>query len=455
VTVEPEDEALSVQLGRIELPIAGYYPAILGFGAGGVTLFLEPTVNHRLARFELSIHQAFRLGASEVDDPTRIGDHATTLFQHEIERAVTTPGDGLDIEFARGDRLVVDGRDWELRGSDGSQVGPQPNGGIATWSGRQTRRIADYDATERDAMADPEERSGASNEEVESAIDIGAGIDLPGAGLHVDSIEINRSGGVGFALTGMGDPADEWQAMQEMMDAARFMADLRIDPAATPPDPEVLDSMTAAVAAADLALSSSVFIRLWIADPAADDMASRATRLLGSVIESVRCLPGAVLEVVGAEGVHTTALQWSVWRHGGPTWSGEDGRAATRPEWRAVPLDLSEVEALAGAWLDHDRTGHKSRSWAWERVSELVQHQPITGWVVVRRLIAGAEGEQQLMSVAAGPLEDLLGGYSRPLLNLVEDAARSDPRVMRALAGVWKSSIDDQDWEQIQAVLGR
>jgi hypothetical protein len=40
-------------------------------------------------------------------------------------------------------------------------------------------------------------------------------------------------------------------------------------------------------------------------------------------------------------------------------------------------------------------------------------------------------------------------------MDQVEEAARSDPRVMLALAGVWKNAIDDEDWRRIQALLSR
>lgn len=59
------------------------------------------------------------------------------------------------------------------------------------------------------------------------------------------------------------------------------------------------------------------------------------------------------------------------------------------------------------------------------------------------------------MSVAAGPLEDLLAEHSGVLMDRVEHAARSDPRVILALAGVWQNSIDDEDWLRIQSLIGR
>ena len=455
MTIEPSDDTLSVRVGPIELPIAGYYPAILGFGARAVTLFLEPTMGTRMPRFELSINQPFELGTIHVDDPTRIGDHARTLLQHEIQRAVTIPGDGVEVEFVRGDRLVVDGTRWELRGSDGSHREPQPNGGIATWPGPGATRIGEIDLAGFDATNEGADVRPIRNRDDEVVLDIGAGIDLPGPGLVVDGIAFDRLGGVELQLTTAGDPAEAWEVLQQSMDAARFTADLRIDPAATPPDPELLDSMNAAVQAADISLSSSTAIRLWGGDPVASELGSQAAKLLGSSIESVQCRPGAILEVMTTDGLRITAPQWSIWRLGGPTWSGEDGRAVMRPEWRGVPLELSEIQVLAVAWLDHDRTGQGSRFWAWERVEDVVRHQPVTGWALARRLISGAADEQQLMSVAAGPLEDLLGAHSGAILDQVETAARSDPRVMRALGGVWQNAISDEDWLRIQAILGR
>jgi hypothetical protein len=118
-------------------------------------------------------------------------------------------------------------------------------------------------------------------------------------------------------------------------------------------------------------------------------------------------------------------------------------------------LDPRDAAARAAAWLDHDRTGRETRFWAWERVDDVIGRQPVTGWLLVRHLIAGAADEAQLGSVAAGPLEEMLSAHSAVLIDRVETAARTDPRTMRALAGVWKNAIADDDWERIQRLLGR
>jgi hypothetical protein len=49
----------------------------------------------------------------------------------------------------------------------------------------------------------------------------------------------------------------------------------------------------------------------------------------------------------------------------------------------------------------------------------------------------------------------MLSAHSAVLIDRVEAAARTDPRTMRALAGVWKNAIADDDWERIQRLLGR
>jgi hypothetical protein len=64
-------------------------------------------------------------------------------------------------------------------------------------------------------------------------------------------------------------------------------------------------------------------------------------------------------------------------------------------------LDPRDAAARAAAWLDHDRTGRETRFWAWERVDDVIGRQPVTGWLLVRHLIAGAADEAQLGSVAA------------------------------------------------------
>lgn len=78
-----------------------------------------------------------------------------------------------------------------------------------------------------------------------------------------------------------------------------------------------------------------------------------------------------------------------------------------------------------------------SRFAAWEKVEELVQTDPEVGWSIVLRLVEEAPDDSVLGSVAAGPLEDLVGKYGNTILERVEEQARRDPKFRRCLTGVW------------------
>jgi hypothetical protein len=240
------------------------------------------------------------------------------------------------------------------------------------------------------------------------------------------------------------------------MEAVEFFATVNVGPGTIPPDPEVVEAMQAAIERSDFGLGEDVWIALEQVDPAGEDTSFALLRAIGSVMRSVRIAPDGTLAVELEGGPHLRSADWWLQTSGLERWTGRDGGVTNRTWGDQAPrLSAQDVAVLARAWLDHDRTGRKTRFWAWERVEDVVRRQPMTGWLLLGYLIAGAADEGQLMSVAAGPFEDLLAEHSQVLLDRVEAAARSDPRTMRALAGVWKSSIDEGDWTRIQRLLGR
>jgi len=214
--------------------------------------------------------------------------------------------------------------------------------------------------------------------------------------------------------------------------------------------------MKAAIESSDLGRRQVIWIAVDAVDPPTAETAPRLLGMLGTAAVSVRVRPNGRLDVGFPGGVELSSPDWWVRQLDGARWEGSDGHVVRRRFHDDAPdLSPADAAALAGVWLDHDRTGRESRFWAWERVNDVVRSQPLVGWLLVRSLIAGAADEAQLMSVAAGPLEDLLAQHSRTLIDRVEEAARSDPRVLLALGGVWKNAIDDEDWLRIQALLER
>jgi Domain of unknown function (DUF4826) len=96
-----------------------------------------------------------------------------------------------------------------------------------------------------------------------------------------------------------------------------------------------------------------------------------------------------------------------------------------------------EYERVVEAWFAYEET-----FWAWERVRDIAENDPELGWRVVLLLVDGAPSEEVLESVAAGPLEDLLGAHGEQFVERVEERARVDERFRQCLAGVWLTRGD-------------
>lgn len=77
-------------------------------------------------------------------------------------------------------------------------------------------------------------------------------------------------------------------------------------------------------------------------------------------------------------------------------------------------------------WLRHQRG-----FWAWERMHDLVCDDPHSAWRMVQVMVSYAPDIGTLGHVAAGPVEDLMGGEFLPL---IQREAETNPRFRVALA---------------------
>jgi hypothetical protein len=449
---------MHVDAGPVALPLARYHVSIVGIAAREVSLSLRPTDDLRAAQVEVGLHCPFTLAEVRIETPAAVAGVLEALIDVGIESAGTTPDDGLDLELMTGDHVAADSGFWSVEASDGRRWEAQPGGGIVIWSGGDEGRT---DSQRR--LPDAEGDGGRDDDLIEgpneTPVEIGRGVELPGSGLVLTDLEFSIAGRLSLTLEpdrSPSRPGDDGASLPDVMDAFEFFATLNVGPGTVPPDPEVLSAMQAAIEQSDFGLGQGVWISLDGVDPTSPESALRLLRSLGSAAASVHVEPGGRLEVILADGPRLSAGEWWVRQPDGDRWEGSDGRVVRRTFGGGAPnLSPADAAGLADAWLDHDGTGRETRFWAWERVNDVVRRQPSTGWLLVRCLIAGATDERQLMSVAAGPFEDLLAAHSGTLMDRVELDARTDPRVMRALAGVWQNSINDEDWLRIQSLIGR
>lgn len=106
-------------------------------------------------------------------------------------------------------------------------------------------------------------------------------------------------------------------------------------------------------------------------------------------------------------------------------------------------------EALMASWFSYEQT-----KWAFSKVWEMTGDDPERLWEIVKALIANAPDESTLSYIGAGPLEDLLCGYGEQFIERIEQEAATNKQFRFCLAGVWKSTINDDLWARVTKALG-
>ena len=444
----PESRSRTVLDAVVILPIADTGIAIVGVSLYGMTLFLDPVEEVHGHHFELELTPPIGLKNAEGEwSIERPGD--ASLIEHlvgqGIAQATAAPSGELLIDTNHGTRLSS--TQWQLVASDGRTWTPQVGGGVALWTGaRGPRRILEDQELGAQALAS----RGRRKDRIGSTPDGTTPTDVPTAeaeGLRIRALEVDDERGVHLTLVEPESPNASQTSEPSWLDSARFFATLRADDYAIPPDPDLFQAMSSV----DFLLPKTIFVTFRMP---LDSSGRSVHPSVGSGIVSASVGHDGKLTLTTTDGT-IAGLDWG-WSTAEPRqrWSSEGGRiehyGSDLPRLR--PEDAIQ---LATAWLEHDLTGRDDRFWAWERVNDLVQDDALAGWAMVRLLIAGAGSERQFGAIGAGPFEDLLNSHGDQLIDLIVDAASIDPQVRQTLAGVWKSSIDDEVWRRIESVLGR
>lgn len=77
-----------------------------------------------------------------------------------------------------------------------------------------------------------------------------------------------------------------------------------------------------------------------------------------------------------------------------------------------------------------------------DAVHDLIRRGGVTGLALVKGLVDAATSADDLVLVAAGPLEDLLVEHGRDMIDEIDLLARQNPRFAAAMSGVWWSSAE-------------
>lgn len=110
---------------------------------------------------------------------------------------------------------------------------------------------------------------------------------------------------------------------------------------------------------------------------------------------------------------------------------------------------LDEDELLMQSWFCHEKT-----FWSFTKVWELTGSDPERLWVIIKELVGKASDKATLSYIGAGPLEDLLCGRGEQFIERIEQEAAVNEKFRFCLAGVWKSTVNDDLWNRITKALG-
>jgi hypothetical protein len=117
---------------------------------------------------------------------------------------------------------------------------------------------------------------------------------------------------------------------------------------------------------------------------------------------------------------------------------------------------MAERQDLVSAYFDYWRTENDKFFWAWNRVEETIRQAPELGWSVLMQLIHGAPGEDALLYIGAGPLEEFMCRYGESQIERILVTAQANQRFRKALSGVWgRNRIPEHIQRRIASVLGR
>ena len=116
---------------------------------------------------------------------------------------------------------------------------------------------------------------------------------------------------------------------------------------------------------------------------------------------------------------------------------------------------MEDHAELAARWLDHRATGWTDdHDWTAVRlVDAIVRRSADEGLSVVIALVRQARSQEDLFSIAAGPLQDLLRLHGPAIVDALLESARMDQNLRTAVGGVWGNSIGIDVWRRLQAFV--
>lgn len=108
----------------------------------------------------------------------------------------------------------------------------------------------------------------------------------------------------------------------------------------------------------------------------------------------------------------------------------------------AMPQSVSDI---VEDWLQQSQ-----RTKGDATMYDVVHDEPEVAWSAILQILERELTEDQIATLAAGPLEDLLAVHGAQFIERIEREAQRNPRLNHLLGGVWQNQMPQEIWERVQ-----
>jgi hypothetical protein len=106
-----------------------------------------------------------------------------------------------------------------------------------------------------------------------------------------------------------------------------------------------------------------------------------------------------------------------------------------------VTLPSQTVEDVVAAWFDGEQT-----------MFDALYDSPEVAWSAILQILGRELNDEQIASLAAGPVEELLVKHGAEFIDRVVSEAERNPRFNHLLGGVWQSEMSQELWLRVQSI---
>jgi hypothetical protein len=117
-------------------------------------------------------------------------------------------------------------------------------------------------------------------------------------------------------------------------------------------------------------------------------------------------------------------------------------------------MTKDEINNVAKEWISLQSSGYPDDlDGDGVDVNMLAMEQPEDCWKVILEVLNITDDEWVLVNLGAGPLESLLAMHGTVVIPWIGQEVRLNKRFKTLLGGVWRNSIQDDVWHQLQGMV--